>query len=1084
MDQPFSLAYGQGVNTKTDSKQVIPGKLLRLENAIFTDEKRINKRNGHDLIPTTIDTGGNPSIDLASIKATKAFKEQLVVAADRSLYTYGESTQQWFNKGPYQSLSSKETSVFQPSPGNSQTYTAIAYQAVSCIFQNLYCEAWTEPNSGGGGGSNVQIKFIDMETGAIVPITIATVHQSFAATLLSWPKLVATNAGPALLYINASHHLILVQYGYSTGPSGPTISSTVYDLTTTSGAGNVQVPTSIGLQLAPEITIGCLSTLDAKVNSSGVLVVAYIPDASGQVVTLLCTNPAAPVVNVAYNGNNPHSVSLQMGGDDKLWVYNTEGTTGSGKTEGDLYLTILPSNNTGVFGATNAIAVLGTGAIVVSLTAYNTAALNQAVIYSLLNKNGVAEYWTSDLWHRFVNGTTFAAGTLPTSRGHLILTNFWLHSEAFLVNSRANIAVNNVVSGPYYTGSPVSNTQSTLWVIDITDAAGTLASSSTISAVNGAIAKAFVDKCVEIRAGNLSAASYISSTKVNLPSTSISSLLAVDATSTLQPVIQILGVGFVTLDWDDPEAYQAISIDSHGQVWNGSIVTHYDGDEAQELGFNLAPESLGIGAISKGSDPGLTGVYQYVAVYSWIDNLGNIYRSAPSIPQSADFTDTGAAVVWSWLGLTAKTFLTDFNSGAIIANSVQIEVYRTTASGTTFYLLGTTINHVLGLPTTPPFVLDYLGFSDTGTVTDAILINSNQLYTNGGVLDNFPPDPSMAIATHNNRVWAGNLNTNILEYSQTLSPGLGIQMNPNLAEQISPQFGDIISLASMDDKMVVLGSRQPCYVSGDGANAVGSGSSLSNPQQIPSDTGCSSSRITISTPMGVTFRSPKGIYEITRSLEVKYFGSVVEQYNNQFFTSAVYSHDKNQLRLLSSTGLNLLYDYFFDQWSTFTSPTGLSADIWQDVYTYVTTSNTILTENSTSFLDDTDAFAVKAQTAWIKGGIIQGFQRIKEFLHLGDYANGSDPLHGVQVSIAYDYLANPDLPSFTDPVPFYFGDASTNGAFQYRQFLEQQKCESATFLIEELPTGASGENFNLTDMTILAGVKKGAFKLPSAQTAV
>ena len=52
----FPINVGQGLDTKTDPKHVIPGKLLLLENGVFKKRGRIDKRNGHTkLSPKTLD---------------------------------------------------------------------------------------------------------------------------------------------------------------------------------------------------------------------------------------------------------------------------------------------------------------------------------------------------------------------------------------------------------------------------------------------------------------------------------------------------------------------------------------------------------------------------------------------------------------------------------------------------------------------------------------------------------------------------------------------------------------------------------------------------------------------------------------------------------------------------------------------------------------------------------------------------------------------------------------------------------------------------------------------------------------------
>src|SRR5208282_4405532 len=105
-------------------------------------------------------------------------------------------------------------------------------------------------------------------------------------------------------------------------------------------------------------------------------------------------------------------------------------------------------------------------------------------------------------------------------------------------------------------------------------------------------------------------------------------------------------------------------------------------------------------------------------------------------------------------------------------------------------------------------------------------------------------------------------------------------------------------------------------------------------QFIPSDTGCVNSKSVILFPDGILFKSLKGIYILTRGLAIGYFAPEVEAYNSQDIQSAVLTGGRNQIRFLTSSGLSLLYDYVFKQWSVFTNHTGLSADIWQGSYVY------------------------------------------------------------------------------------------------------------------------------------------------------
>ena len=70
-----NISFAQGVDTKTDPKQVIPGKLLTLENAVFQKTNALIKRNGYTALTTTGLTDG---IGLST------FKDQLFMLSGQT----------------------------------------------------------------------------------------------------------------------------------------------------------------------------------------------------------------------------------------------------------------------------------------------------------------------------------------------------------------------------------------------------------------------------------------------------------------------------------------------------------------------------------------------------------------------------------------------------------------------------------------------------------------------------------------------------------------------------------------------------------------------------------------------------------------------------------------------------------------------------------------------------------------------------------------------------------------------------------------------------------------------------------------
>jgi hypothetical protein len=135
--QKISLSFAQGVDTKTDEYQEIPGKLLTLENGIFISKDEIRKRNGTELLTTAIEAGG--SIDAGYALST--FLEEVVLFDGLSAYSRSDSTQRWVNKGGIRNVSVNSSQVIRNS--NRQTNQDSAFHP-----SGLMCFCW-EDSSGG-----------------------------------------------------------------------------------------------------------------------------------------------------------------------------------------------------------------------------------------------------------------------------------------------------------------------------------------------------------------------------------------------------------------------------------------------------------------------------------------------------------------------------------------------------------------------------------------------------------------------------------------------------------------------------------------------------------------------------------------------------------------------------------------------------------------------------------------------------------------------------------------------------------------------------------------------------------------------
>ena len=483
----------------------------------------------------------------------------------------------------------------------------------------------------------------------------------------------------------------------------------------------------------------------------------------------------------------------------------------------------------------------------------------------------------------------------------------------------------------------------------------------------------------------------------------------------------ILGTFAYTLDFNGPDVWQSVNA---GQlsIMNGGVLTGFDGQSATELGFHLAPEI--VSAVNSSGGSLAAGVYSIIAILQWTDAQGNLHQSQPSVSTSVTVTDSQKIT----LNVTTP-FLSQ-------KSNVSIQLFATLPGGSIYY------------QSTDPTVLNIANQSIGNVITLVIGTGNNQPelgnaqpYTFPGsiVLENTAAAPATRLVARTNRLWYLNDESqNEWWYTKSYNPGNGIAPCSSLLNQVDPKLGTITAGAEMDGNLISLMYAGIFAQAGDGADDTGSNSTLSSPQNIPSDVGCDQSKSVIVTPNGILFHSPNGIYQLSRALQTSYVGMDVEKYNGQTITSALKVPGTSQIRFLCASNQCLMYDYIFGMWSIFTNPTtqfaGQTATIWNNLYTYVNATSVFqevvptLAAPTPNYTDNTAAFQLLLQTSYLAFSSIQAFQRVRRFITLGDFANGSSTAHGVQVQCAYDFST-----VFGAAVQYFFGGGNVSGPFQYRE---------------------------------------------------
>lgn len=1061
----IAVSLAQGLDTKTDPKQVVIGKLLLLQNGRFLTSKSLRKRNGYEALGIGIEgstpvSEGSPS--LPALTASGAFKNELLGFTGSSVYSYSPTTTRWSNKG---SAVSTDLSVF-PVIRN-------AYNQSLCdsAYHTIGIKAFIWEDSRGG----VRYSVLDSNTNEffqqdvlidssgdrpkvfVIGNYFVFFYHDAASTNLKYATLPITAPSTTLTFSNFATTILNAAPNYD----GCVMNNKLYV------AWN---NTTVGISarwISTNLTLGTVLTVAAEVATN--------------CIGVMC-DPTLFQVWVTYNDNT----------NQRAFVADL-----------DLSTTLVQAAFTvEAQTANNCTGYVDDGDAVIYYQVTATPTYNTLIRQNTATNAGVA-------------------GTAS-----VFLRSVGLFSKPLLYNER------------YYLGVTYdSQVQPMYFIVD----------------TNAMVITKFADGV----GGGLTARSQLVESYEIADGTYGFSYLQKDLLTTTGGVGSGQ-VGTVNLYNQTGVMSGEISFTSlntflkatlgNNLLFTGGILQMYDGVSVVEQGFHLFPEAPTATNTATGGVLG-AGTYQWVALYEWVDNFGQIHRSAPSIPISATLaagttlnftadTTNGSATltnvssiaglfvgqVISGAGITAGTYIVSIGVTTLVMSAaatataagvtvsttytnsesvaiptlrvtekkantrapISVVLYRTTNGGTIFYRTSS-----VSSPTVNSTTANTVTIVDA--TTDISLVGNEILYTTGGVIENIAPPAISLVTTYGNRAM-GVMSEDRLTfwYSKQVSPNIPVQFTDAFTVTVDARIGEITAHSQMDDKYILFGPTSIYYMTGQGPADTGSQNDFSIPQLITTDVGCENPRSVVTMPLGLMFQSGKGIYLLNRGLGTEYIGADVEAYNDTEITGAVLVPNTNEVRFTTNTGVTLVYDYLFKQWAVDQTQYGVDATIFQNLFTYANPNGTMYQETVGEYLDSGYFYPMKIWTSWLSFANIQGFQRVWQANILGEYESP----HQLQVKVAYDFNPAPtqeELIDATDIIgtPNYgddaeYGDTTPYGGsgmpYQFRIYPNQQKCQAIQLQIEDVQTEDFGEGFRISALTFEVGVKRGTYKSGATTT--
>jgi hypothetical protein len=519
----------------------------------------------------------------------------------------------------------------------------------------------------------------------------------------------------------------------------------------------------------------------------------------------------------------------------------------------------------------------------------------------------------------------------------------------------------------------------------------------------------------------------------------------------------------------------------------------YDGQHVFDYGFERAPW---VSATSTSGAAGsvAAGDYLYAFHGEFRSAAGVRHRSA--VGYSAVVTAAGAG---STNTIKVGGCNLGLKQGQGMADAAplwtMLEAHRTVVGGSVYYRLSAdpyaNIMLLTVLNDTQDLVDTRADSDMDGSGTD--LNTRPLLYTTGGILDDEQPPALTTVLLHKSRLWGIASDRRTIWYSKSFQDDLGTA--PGFSTSFRIGFDEeLTALASMDEKLIVFGEQSIWYILGEGPAPDGSNSDLTSANGIQTDVGCIDPRSIVSTPDGIMFQSARGLYLLTRGLELVWIGRAVKDqlisYPN--VTSAVLVPNKNQVRFSCNNDAGtahvvLVFDYVEKQWTTFRYLGGTvaiaDACVWEGQYTFATTARAIYQESAATYLDAGSWVTLTLETAWLSAAGPLAFQSVRRFaLHGESHTN-----HDLSVWVGFDGAAS----YAQGPATFLAGSVVTSvGDLEACEVHigNRRKCSSVRFKIQDAtPTTpgtypvTTGRGPSFGTMGIEVGIKRGFEKKPAAK---
>lgn len=1090
--QPLFINFAQGLDTKTDPKQVPAGKFLSLVNGVFTTTGQLTKSNGFQQLPT--------------LPQSAAFVTTLndnLTAIGSTIQALSQNTNTWINKGSLQPCELSVLSLIRSDTNQSQVDTAISPNG-------LICTVYTDQTP----------------TSLSTPRYMYAVADSVTGQNIIEPTQIIPSSGT----VNGSPRVfVLDKYfiiGFST--SGNHLQ---YIAISTFNTNIITAPNTLALSVVSSPGLSWDGVVVTNSGGSSKLYFAYNTTSGGQgiwfayLASNLTVSQPTKYTNAGKVTATLMSVSADVTGSSPI-IYAAYYDSGSSTG----YVIAVDQNLNKVIVTPAEIIASGT---ILNITSVAQNGVLTAV-YEVSNNYG---YDSSIPTHYLQSITCTQAGVVgsPTT----ILRSVGLASKAFIFNSIIYFltAYQSPFQPSYFLCNLSGNVVSKLAYGNgggyLTVGLPSVTLTDNLAQV-GYLIKDFITSQNTSTTESITKSAIYSQTGVNLVDFTIgtSNIVVGEIAQALHLTGGFLWEydGYIPVEhnffvWPDsvegtpinsggamvPQLYQYQVIyqwcDNQGNIHNSAPSIPITVDMSTNNSAFVQPTpltptgtgTLGSSTLVVSSATGLevgqiitdTTNPSYITVGTYITKISGTTITLSEPLAGSPSTDSLSISSICSVTLNIPTLRLTYKT----ANPVKIAIYRFSVAQQEFFEVTS-----IQMPLINNTSVDYVTYTDT--LADNQIIGNSLIYTTGGVVEDIGAPSFVSITLFDDRLWGIDAeDPNLLWYSKQVIETTPVEMSDLFTLYIAPSTGaqgstgNLMCLFPMDDKLILFKQDAILYINGTGPDNTGANSQYSQPIFITSSVGTILQQSICMTDQGLMFQSDKGIWLLQRSgIVTQYIGAPVEK-----FTLASLANGANtipattQSRFTMDSGEILMYDYYFQQWGTFEGLNPISSTLYQSKQTIIDQYGRTFKEAPGTYQYGDNPVLMSLQTGWLNLAGIAGYQRILEFLLIGSYISPNQ----IMISVAYDY-GNPiqsDIITPTNITGVYgsdslYGQTSPYGGpgnlLQWRVHTRKQKCQVFQVTVQEIfnPVYGStaGAGFTLSGILASIDVKKAFRPIKSAHS--